>query len=311
VTIAALRELDLGPAFSPSPFSIALPPSIFVDRVRRTKPLSERPIETRRVTFEHEPALPGPGAVVGEYRIDRAIGLGAIGAVYCAHHVARNTVVALKVIRPSLVADQPHAIDRIAEQARAAAWLDHDHVARIHGIVRSERFSYLVMDYVDGPDLSLLIERRGALPPKLVIRLLRHVTSALEAGLAERLVHRDLKPSNILLTSTGSTKVTDFGLSRATAAVHTTAYLAPEQLVDPTRACVRADIYSLGVTAYHALTGMLPMPDGHHVLSPDQLASAVPPALAELVVQMLATRPAERPADYAAIAGALRELPAW
>src|SRR6185436_4781690 len=143
------------------------------------------------------------------------------------------------------------------------------------------------------------MRRRGALPYKMVVRLLRHIAAALAAGLAQNLVHRDVKPSNILLTRTGVTKLADFGLAHSSSAaeisgirglVGTAAYMAPEQSSDPMRVDFRSDIYALGVTAYHALTGGLPFSDhdatqlalAHQtqaVVPPSRFVAAIPASL--------------------------------
>jgi eukaryotic-like serine/threonine-protein kinase len=327
--VTDLRALDLGPAFTAGPFVAELPAEIFVRRVGSTKPMWERTIQpVRELAFEREPDLPEIGSVLGKYRLERAIGIGGFGAVYRARHVVLDTVVAIKLMRPSIVRQRPVLTRLLTEEARFAARIDHEHVVRVYDVTRSEQGTYIVMEYVDGPDLAVMIKRRGALPARMVVRLIRHISQALAAGLDEQLIHRDIKPSNILLTPAGVTKLADFGLARSSSTsagsgirgvVGTMGYMSPEQLDDPGQVDFRSDIYSLGVTAYHALTGVLPFPDddsktcaeahrSRAVLAPNRVNYSIPTPLSGLIMRMLAKQPADRPASYAQLDAELRDL---
>jgi serine/threonine-protein kinase len=322
----SLRDLDLGSIFS-SEVSPDLPPEIFVRRSARGTPaVVFEPAD--RSELAHEPELPPPGWVLGKYRLERAIGMGGFGAVYRARHVVVGNVVAIKLMRPSVIRSRPELLQLLAEEARFAAQIDHANVDRVHDVATSNEHTYIIMEHVDGPDLRVMIKRRGALPYMMVIRILRHIAAALAAGLVENLIHRDVKPSNILLTRTGVTKLADFGLARSSSAAETTgihgavgtaAYMAPEQASDPRRVGYRSDIYSLGVTAYHALTGGLPFAEHdadqlavahktHLVVPPSRFVAAIPPALDDLVVAMMAKRADDRPASYAALDAELRAI---
>jgi len=310
-----LRDLDLRTIFASLRISPDLPPEIFARRATRRLPGAV--IEPARIA---EPELPPPGCVLGKYRLERAIGIGGFGAVYRARHVVLDSVVAIKLMRPSVVRSRPALPRLLTEEARFAARIDHPNVVRVYDVATSDDHTYIVMEHVDGPDLSVMLRRKGALPHKVVVRILRHIAAALAAGLAEQLIHRDVKPSNILLTRAGITKLADFGLARSSAAdaagvrgvVGTATYMAPEQASDPQRVDFRSDIYSLGITAYHALTGRLPpdSPDGaprDRDRAPSQFA-AVPAALDDLVVAATAPRPSDRPASYDVLEAALRAL---
>jgi len=297
--IDELRDLDLRAIFASLRLSADLPREIFARRSTRRLPGAV--IEPARVG---EPELPPPGYVLGTYRLERAIGIGGCGAVYRARHVVLDNVVAIKLMRPSVVRSRP-------------ARIDHPNVVRVIDVATTGAHTYIVMEHVDGPDLSVMLRRKGALPPKVVVRVLRHVAAALAAGLAEQLIHRDVKPSNILLTRAGITKLADFGLAPTSAAdaaavIGTATYGAPEQVSDPQRVDFRSDIYSLGITAYHALTGRLPpeTPGGtprDRDRAPSQFA-VVPVALDDLVVAATAPRPSDRPASYESLEAALRAL---
>lgn len=324
--ITTLRELDLGPVFASTRLSPDLPVEIFVRRATRRLP--EASIEPAAGEFESEPQLPPIGSVLGKYRLERAIGIGGFGAVYRARHVVLDNVVAIKLMRPSVVHSRPALLRLLTVEAKFSARIDHPNVVRVHDVTIEDLNTYIVMEYVDGPDLSVMIKRKGALPYRMMIRVLRHVTAALAAGLAENLVHRDVKPSNILLTRDGVTKLADFGLARSSSAadisglrgvVGTAAYMAPEQSSDSGRVDFRSDIYSLGITAYQALTGKLPFPDAdpkrcaeahrtQAVIPPGKLAK-IPEALDVLLMSMMAKSPQDRPRSYAALDSALRALP--
>jgi serine/threonine-protein kinase len=216
----------------------------------------------------------------------------------------------------------------LREEARFAARIEHPHVVRVFDVTTSDESTYIVMEYVDGPDLSVMIKRRGALPPKMVLRVIRHIASALAAGLDENVIHRDIKPSNILLTHAGVTKLADFGLARSTSStdvsgargvVGTTGYMSPEQLDTPQAVDFRTDLYALGVTAYQALTGALPFPDNdpkqcadaHRfkpVVPPHHIVSSIPASLSDLIVELLAKKAADRPAGYEVLDARLREI---
>jgi serine/threonine-protein kinase len=304
---ANLRDLDLRTVFASLRFTADLPLEIFVRRATRRLPdllVPPAPVA--------EPELPSPGCMIGGYRLEHAIGQGGLGAVYRARHVARDEIVAIKLLRPSVVRARPEIPRLLADEVQCAARIDHPNLVRLHELATTDDHTYVVMEHVDGPDLATLVERKGALPCKLVVRMLRHVTAALAAGLAEYLIHQAIKPSSILLTRAGITKLADLGFARSSTgdADGAATFLAPEQASDPQRADFRSDIYALGLTAYHALTGRLP-PDGPDGLqrdrdrAPSQFA-LVPAALDELIIAATAPRPRDRPASYAAIEAALR-----
>jgi eukaryotic-like serine/threonine-protein kinase len=319
----SLRERDLSPIFAVAKLVPDLPPEIFERRATRRLP--DAVVEPNR-SVAREPELPGAGSVLGKYRLERLIGMGAFGAVYRARHVVLDNVVALKLMRRSVVRARAELLELLTEEARFAARIDHPNVVRMHDVETSNEHTYIVMEHVDGPDLSVMMKSRGALPYRMVIRILRHITAALAAGLGQNLIHRDVKPSNILLTRAGVTKLADFGLARSSSAagvsgvrgvVGTAAYMAPEQARDPVHADFRSDIYSLGVTAYHALTGGLPFPEhdarqlalahlNQPVVPPSRFVAAIPASLDTLIIAMLAKRAHDRPVSYAALDAELR-----
>ncbi len=320
--IAALRAIDLDHYKAwrlPLPAG-ALPSELFLRR-GSVKP------EPRRIRRQ-ETDLPDEGTIIDKYRLERVLGIGGFGVVYRARHIALDTVVAMKLMRPSVARAKPGLPRLLREEARFAAKIDHEHVVRVYDVTTAEDLTYIIMEFIDGPDLSVMIKRRGALPPKMVLRVLRHVAMGLEAGLAKNLIHRDVKPSNILLTRAGQTKLADFGLARSSSAaepsgargvVGTVGYMSPEQLDLPTEVDFRTDIYSLGITAYQALTGQLPFPnddpeacaDAHRFATPvpvNRLLPTVAANVSALVMWMMARRRDDRPRTYQDLIRALEDL---
>jgi eukaryotic-like serine/threonine-protein kinase len=313
----SLGELDLSGLFIAPRIAAELPDEVFVRRATRQLP-GPVVVPAPPGFAAAEPELPQPGAVIGRFRLERAIGLGGFGAVFRARHVVLGTTVAIKLMRPSVVRARPELVRLLAEEAKLAARIDHPRVVRVLDVATGDAQPYVVMEFVDGPDLAVMLRRRGALPYKMVVRVLRHISEALSAGLARDLIHRDVKPSNILLTRAGLTKLADFGLARSRVGaaaspalgvrgvVGTAAYMAPEQASPAAAADFRSDIYALGVTGYQALTGALPAVSPEAVIPPGRVVAGIPAALDALILAMMAHAPADRPASYAALDEALR-----
>lgn len=272
-------------------------------------------------------------AVAGRYSIDRELGRGGMGVVYLAREVHLDRYVAIKVLPPELAARQALR-ERFLREAQLAAKLSHPHIIPIHAVDVTGDFAYYVMTYVDGETLSQRVQSRGPLSARDAARVLREVAWALGHAHAQGLVHRDVKPDNILIErESGRALVGDFGIAAASGeSAHkvlsgTPEFMSPEQALGQD-VDARSDLYSLGVTAYFALSGRLPFAGGsptevlakHVTESVPALSSlgvVVPRALALLVEQCLAKNPAERPARADTLAEQLgvsieqrRELPA-
>jgi hypothetical protein len=226
-------------------------------------------------TFEHSDPddslndLP-PGKFLGRYQITRLIGRGGMGCVYEAVHRDLGKRVAIKTLLPSLAASE-EARGRFLREGQAASRIRHPHVVDVTDVVAEGPVSYLVMEYLEGEDLSSLIERQGALPLAEAVDVLLPVIAAIAAAHELGVIHRDLKPENIFLARTSfggpCPKVVDFGISKvlgepkaialtATSAVFgTTYYLPPEQLGGSREADARGDQYALGTILYECVTG--------------------------------------------------------
>jgi serine/threonine-protein kinase len=186
--------------------------------------------------------------------------------VYRVRDLHLEREVALKVLQPLLTRD-PEVIERFRREAQLAAGLSHPNIVNIYEIGGRSGLLWYTMELVHGPSLAQLVEREGPLPVDRVLRILREGLSALAHAHGSGLVHRDIKPENMLIDSTGSLQITDFGLALAirgkyggaTSQSGTPQFASPEQLLGE-RVDQRSDLYSLAAVAYYALLGRPPFP---------------------------------------------------
>ena len=268
----------------------------------------------------------------GEARLDRfelreIIGRGGFGTVYRAFDPQRGTEVALKL----LVSLEERQRRRFAREVQATARLTHPGVARLLESGEHEGLPWLALELVPGP--SLAERARQGLPPEQAARIMRDVARAVAHAHGQKVLHRDLKPHHVLLAADGTPKVIDFGLAfladartqltRTGAPLGTPAYMAPEQ-VDPSRRGgkpldARTDVWGLGATLYHALTGRAPfLAEGPELLlvavleqepePPGRVAPGVPPALEAVCLRALEKDPRRRYPDAQAFAADLERF---
>lgn len=265
----------------------------------------------------------------GRYHLDSVIATGGMGVVWRGTDTRLNRSVAVKVLKPEY-ADDPMFRTRFEAEARSAAALHHPGIAGVYDYGASEVGGslppYLVMELVDGQPLSsLLATARGnnrTLDTAVVQDLIAQTGEALAVAHRAGIVHRDVKPANLLVTADRRVKITDFGIARAADAVALTRtgsvmgtpqYLSPEQ-ARGNASTPASDVYSLGVVAFECLTGRRPFEAETpvatalaHLQQPvPSLPSTVPPALAAVVTRALSKEPADRFADGAAFAAAVR-----
>jgi eukaryotic-like serine/threonine-protein kinase len=198
------------------------------------------------------------GQIIGKYKILKTIGSGGFGTVYLADDTWINKKVALKV---------PHkqGVDfgELLREARLLAALDHPNIVRIVTAEKQENVFFIVMDFVPGETLEDVISREGPLEVALALDYTCQISNAVDHAHRQGVLHRDLRPSNILVAETGQLKVADFGTSRfleiaahGSTVIGSPPYMALEQFRG--EAVLASDIYSLGVTMYQMLTGVLP-----------------------------------------------------
>jgi serine/threonine-protein kinase len=253
---------------------------------------------------------------LGGYRLLRRLGEGATGSVYLAYHNGSNDPVAVKVLNDQLATNQNY-LDRFYREARIGALLDHPNIVRRSdfGQDKATAKHYMVLEYVDGPSARTLLDARGRLSVPDAVHIALSVARALEYAHSRNVVHRDIKPDNILITRSGVSKLADLSLARRTDEVShltaarigfgTTHYMPYEQAINARQADGRSDIYALGATLYHLVTGTVPFPGENHLevvekknhgefVPAGALNPEVPPALDHILARMLARQPKDR-----------------
>ncbi|MBP9891331.1 MAG: serine/threonine protein kinase [Planctomycetes bacterium] len=202
----------------------------------------------------------------GNVRATQQLGAGGMGKVYKGHHEGLDIDVAIKVMSGELAKDLT-ARQRFMREARTAAKLDHPNVVRVLTVDEQDGTPYIVMEFVDGSDMAALVKQAGRLNPIAVLQALAQVADGLAAAHEQGIIHRDIKPHNIFVSKQGRVKLGDFGLARATeqtteltmpgSAMGTAHYMSPEQ-AQGHELGTKSDVYSLGITAYHLLSGQTP-----------------------------------------------------
>ena len=212
------------------------------------------------------------GLQLGDYVIQSRIGRGGMGAVFRASDLRLDRIVALKILAPEYTRD-PGCVQRFQNEARAAAKLDHENIARVFASGEDGGQQYIAFEYISGTNVRDLIQQRGRLTSAETVNYILQMAEALRHTSAAGVVHRDIKPSNIIITPSGRAKLVDLGLARHRTqgeddltvqgtTLGTFDYISPEQALDPRNVDVRSDLYSLGCTAYHMLTGEPPYSRG-------------------------------------------------
>lgn len=259
----------------------------------------------------------------GRYELQSRIAIGGMGEVWEAtDHVIGRTV-AIKILKDEYMGD-PGFLERFRAEARHAALVNHEGIASVFDYGEENGSAYLVMELVPGEALSTVLERDGALSADKTLDIVAQTASALQAAHAAGLVHRDIKPGNLLITPDGRVKITDFGIARIADQVPLTAtgqvmgtvqYLSPEQ-ASGHPASPATDTYSLGIVAYECLAGKRPFTGESQVAiamaqineQPPPLPPTVPIPVQNLVMAMIAKKPADRPSSSATVARAAQAL---
>jgi eukaryotic-like serine/threonine-protein kinase len=265
--------------------------------------------------------------VIAGYSVLHRLGVGGMSEVYLAFQNSLHRHVALKVLRADFVGSEEHE-QRFLQEARSVASLIHPNIVQVYDVGKFDSTLYIAQEYVPGSNLNSFIQRRGALPLDEAVSILWQATSALQKAASIGLVHRDIKPDNLLLTPDGEVKVADFGLARARGknqnltavgvALGTPLYMSPEQ-VQGLSVDSRSDLYSLGATAYHMLSGRPPFSGEtalalamQHIQAEavplDQLRPDLPEQLVGIVHQLLKKNPEDRFGSAMELARELRSF---
>lgn len=266
---------------------------------------------------EVQTPLLAPGSRLGNFELMEAIGSGGMATVFKARDVDLGRIVALKILPPATARDT-ETVARFKLEARAAAKLDHENIARVYFCGEDCGLHYIAFEFVEGENLRQVMDRRGRISPDLAVKYMMQLAAGLAHAAERGVVHRDVKPSNILITPDGRAKIVDMGLARhlegqsvnggvtqSGVTLGTFDYISPEQALDPRRADIRSDIYSLGCAFYHALTGRPPVPEGtaakklqahqhDQPTDPRDLNPAIGDGLALILARMMAKNPDHR-----------------
>jgi serine/threonine-protein kinase len=286
------------------------------------------------ITDENRPTMPATDHAVAEsttyqsgqliadrYRIVTQIGRGAMGEVYRAEDLKLNQTVALKFLRTPAIGGGTW-LARLHQEVRLAREVTHPHVCRVFDIGEAAGDHFISMEFVDGENLAVLLQRIGRLPQDKGIDIARQICSGLAAAHAKGVLHRDLKTANIMLDGRGQIRVTDFGLAAPAGEVTgleirsgTPAYMAPEQ-ISGREVTVQSDLYAVGLILYEVLTGrpafqaesMAEFAELHESAHPtpmSEILEEVSPDVEGVVARCLAKQPQDRPISALAIAAAL------
>lgn len=251
------------------------------------------------------------------YRIERALGRGGMGTVYGGVDTGLRRRVAIKVLPQSAAANEDLR-RRFEREARVVAEFDHPNIARVYRTGEIDGLPYYAMEYIEGKSLADMLRDQGRVAGNACIRLMTQAAQGLKAAAARQVIHRDIKPANLMVTDDGMLKIVDFGIAKAVrddtfqtatgAVMGTPRYIAPEQ-ARGLELDHRADIYSLGATFYHMVTGVPPFDSDDpitlvmmHINQPvepiERFNPHVPDNLERIIYRMLEKSPARRYQDY-------------
>ncbi|MGA0332713.1 MAG: serine/threonine protein kinase, partial [Kiritimatiellia bacterium] len=263
----------------------------------------------------------GPGFVVGGFLIKHKLGEGGMGEVYLATQLSLKRDVALKIL-PRRFTRENSFVVRFLKEVHYQAKLDHPNIVTAYDAGEDNGVYFMAMAYVPGETLEQWLEREGTLSESDALQVIRQVAHALDYASEEKgIIHRDIKPANIMLTPGLHAKVLDMGLSKNTFEKNSTTladtlmgtpnYISPEQIDHPQDLDCRSDMFSLGMTFYHMLTGQIPFEESGYLKTlhrhakekledPRDLVPGISAGCVHLLARMLAREPEDRYADWSA-----------
>jgi len=252
------------------------------------------------------------------YKILGKLGSGAMAIVYQAKQLSLNRMVAIKVL-PKRFSENPEYVERFYKEGQAAAKLNHTNIVQAYDVGQAGGYSYFVMEYVEGKTLYDDLSAGKVYSEKEAVDIVIQVAHALAHAHARGLIHRDVQPKNIMTTTSGKVKLADMGLARETADIEaaqseagkaygTPYYIAPEQIRGEIDIDGRADIYGLGATFYHMVTGRVPfMADNPSdvmrkhlrdpLIPPDHINTSLSAGISEVIEIMMAKKKRNRYKD--------------
>ncbi len=259
-------------------------------------------------------SLVATGVVVGnDFLILEEIGRGGMGVVYLTHQMSLDRRAALKILSKKY-ANNSEFVAGFIKEARAAAKLNHPHIVQAYAVGEDNGIYFFAMEHIDGETMKQVLKREGVVPLDPAITIIQQITEALDyAWKEQRLIHRDIKPDNIMITKNGRAKLADLGLARVAGEIDdssedevmgTPQYISPEHLTGSPMDC-RSDIYSLGASFYHIITGHFPFTGKsateiarkhleEPLKSPKLLNPNVPDSYARIITKMMEKNPADR-----------------
>jgi len=257
---------------------------------------------------EYPQTVPGPGVVVGDFLIEKLLSRGGMGEVFLAKQISLDRPVALKVLQQKHLEDKEY-VDSLFKEARAAAKLSHPNIVQAYAVGEENGIFYFAMEYIRGETFKQILKKEKTIEFTRAATVVRDIARALGAAWREqKLVHQDIKPDNIMLDANGFAKLADLGLAKVATGgadesddddkvLGTPQYISPEQLTGvPTD--IRSDIYSLGATFYHFVTGRFPyvaktgdeiarMHIESTLQPPKEVNKELPDALNRIIVKMM------------------------
>ena len=275
-----------------------------------------------KVTLPQEKYV--PGSVIGDFVIIKEIARGGVGIVFLARQISLDRQVALKILQESCKND-PEFVDNFIHEARNAAKISHQNIVQAYAAGEEDGAFYFAMELIEGRTMKEELAEKKKIEPRRAAEIIRAIADALDCAWTEqKIVHQDLKPDNIMMTKRGQAKLADLGLARVATSsavddgdevMGTPQYISPEQLYgQPTD--VRSDIYSLGATFFHLVTGRFPYlgKDGDEIARkhveeeltpPIKIVPTLPPDLNRIICKMMQKKIEDR---YQSASDLVKEL---